>query len=193
MCWNAEVSFQSFLVGILAIGLGAYRNAPIPVLLFSLSIVLMQFIEYIVWSNYDNKDINRQASFAAAGLLWLQPIASILTLPASSTRTTALGAYTGLSLLSTLIGGDKDYSMTRAPNGHLAWNWLEKDWKTAISLGVYFVFLLAPLLMSKKFVLLGLALGTLLISLFTYWKDNTWGSMWCWIVNIIAVLSIARV
>ena len=136
MCWNAEVSFQSFLVGILAIGLGAYRNTPIPVLLFCLSIVLMQFIEFVVWSNYENKDINRQASLAAAGLLWLQPIASILTLPPSGTRTAALGAYGGLSLLSALIGKDRDYSMTRAPNGHLAWNWLEKDWKTATGLAV---------------------------------------------------------
>lgn len=188
MCWNAEVSLQSFLVGILAIGLGAYRNTPFPVLFFCLTIVLMQLIEYFVWSGYDN----RQASLAAAGLLWVQPIASILTLPASPTRTMALGAYGVLSLLSTLLGKDRDYSMTRAPNGHLAWNWLEKDWKTALSLVVYFVFLLAPLLMSKKFILLGLALGTLAISLFTYWKDNTWGSMWCWIVNIIAILSIAR-
>lgn len=192
MCWNAEVSLQSFVVGILAIGLGAYRNTPIPVLLFCLSIVLMQFIEYIVWSNYDNKEINRGASIAAAGLLWVQPIASILTLPPSMTRTVALGAYTGLSLLGALLGADRDYSMTRAPNGHLAWNWLEKDWKTAMSLMVYFVFLLAPLLISQKFVLLGLALGTLAVSLFTYWRDNTWGSMWCWIVNVIAILSIAR-
>jgi hypothetical protein len=188
MCWNAEVSLQSFLVGILAIGLGAYRNTPFPVLLFALTIVLMQFIEYLVWSGYDN----RQASIAAAGLLWVQPIASILTLPASPIRTMALGSYGLLSLVGGLLGTERDYSMTRAPNGHLAWNWLEKDWKTALSLTVYFIFLLAPLLMTKKFVLLGLALGTLAISLFTYWKDNTWGSMWCWIVNIIAIGSVVK-
>jgi len=192
MCWNAEVSLQSFLVGILAIGLGAYRNTPVPVLLFALTIVLMQFIEYVVWSNYGNAEINRQASMAATGLLWVQPIASMLTLPDSALRTTALGAYTGLSLLGGVFGQDRDYSMTRAPNGHLAWNWLGKDQKTAMSLAVYFVFLLAPLVVAKKFLLLGVALGTLAVSLLTFWRDNTWGSMWCWIVNIIAILSVAR-
>ena len=192
MCWNADVSLKSFWIGILAIALGAYRGTSIPVLFFCLTIVLMQLIEFVVWTYIDNKDVNRQASLAAAALLWVQPVASILTLPASSTRTLALGAYGLLSLVSGLLGKERDYSMTRAPNGHLAWNWLEKDVTSSLSLTVYFLFLLTPLLVSKNFVLLGLALATLAASLYTFWKDNTWGSMWCWIVNAIAVLSIAR-
>jgi hypothetical protein len=189
MCWNAEVSLQSFLVGLASIGIGALRDVSFPVLLFALTIVLMQLIEYIVWSNYENKDINRQASLAARALLWTQPVASILT---TQTPGPLLFAYFVTTLLVSFLGPERDYSMTRAPNGHLAWNWLTKEPSTYLSLAVYFVFLLVPLVLTKSFTLLAMALATLAVSLYTFWKDNTWGSMWCWMVNGIAVVSLLR-
>jgi hypothetical protein len=189
MCWNAEVSLQSFLVGLASIGIGALRGASFPVLLFALTIVFMQLIEYIVWSNYENKEINRQASLAARALLWTQPIASILTTQSPGPM---LVAYFVTTLLVSFLGPERDYSMTRAPNGHLAWNWLTKEPSTYLSLAVYFVFLLLPLIMSRSFLLLGLSLGTLAVSLYTFWKDNTWGSMWCWMINWVAVASLLK-
>jgi hypothetical protein len=80
MCWNAEVSFQSFLIGIGAIGIAYQKGLSFPTTLFSLTIVLMQLVEGIVWTYYENKTVNFLASVAAASLLWLQPVASILTL-----------------------------------------------------------------------------------------------------------------
>jgi hypothetical protein len=184
MCWNAEVSLQSFLLGLAAIGIGVQRGIPLPVLFFSLTIVLMQLIEYIVWSY---PELNKEASIAAIGLLWLQPVASILTI---STPEPLLLSYAGISVLGALVGSEKDYSMTKAPNGHLSWNWLTKEPSTYAALAVYFLFLLIPLVLSRNLVLLSLALGTLGVSVYTYWKDNTWGSMWCWIVNILVVGSM---
>lgn len=184
MCWSAEVSLQSFLLGLAAIGIGIQRAIPLPVLFFSLTIVLMQLIEYVVWSY---PELNKEASIAAVGLLWLQPIASILTI---STPEPLLLSYAGLSVLGTLLGPAKNYSMTKAPNGHLSWNWLTKEPSTYVALAVYFLFLLLPLVLSRSFVLLSLALATLGVSLYSYWKDNTWGSMWCWVVNTLVVGSM---
>jgi len=187
MCWNAEVSLKSFIIGLAGIGYGAYLGISLPILIFCFTIVAMQFIEYIVWSYYDDEDINRKASIAAATLLWLQPIASILLLPNPST---ALLAYIPLSIVGHIITTKKDYSMKRAENGHLAWNFLTKDIQTYISLAVYFIFLFGPILATQNKELLAISIALLSFSVYTYWKSNTWGSMWCWLVNGIVLLLV---
>ena len=183
MCWSAEVSLKSFLIGILSIGIGYMFHLPISLLFFCTTIVLMQLIEYIVWTHYDNKNINRQASIAAVTLLFLQPIASIMTL--QTNKIPMLISYLVLSLLSLLLFSDTDMSMKRAANGHLAWNWLQQTPQTILSLTIYFIFLFVPLLLKKNIELLFIAMITLAASLYSYLKDNTWGSMWCWIVNLL--------
>jgi hypothetical protein len=177
MCWNAGVSLQSFLVGLSAIGIGALKGVPISVLFFLFTISLMQLIEYAVWSElYDNRTL----SILASWLLWLQPVASISLLSDSSLRNAFLAIYAVLSGLVGDVWLKDNYSMTRAPNGHLQWNWIPANFAR---LAVYFVFLFVPALLIGQFSYAMIAAITLGISLFTYWKDNTWGSMWCWIIN----------
>jgi hypothetical protein len=190
MCWNAEVSLQSFLIGFTAIFIANQKGLSLPITIFCLTIVFMQLIEYFVWTYYDNPTVNFTASLAAAGLLWLQPIASMLTLE-SNQMIPFIQAYVGLSFLAFLlprkIPYEERYTMKRAENGHLQWNWLQKDVQTTISLVLYFIFLLTPLLLRKQYTLLSITLMTLAISLFTFYKDNTWGSMWCWIINYLVI------
>lgn len=183
MCWNAEVSLKSFLIGTISIGIGFLFNLSSPLLFFCTTIVLMQLIEYIVWTHYDNKKINRQASIAAVILLFLQPIASIMTL--QTYKVPMLISYLILSILSFVLFPETDFTMERAANGHLAWNWLQQTPQTIFSLTIYFIFLLVPLLLNKNIELLLIAILTLMASLYSYLKDNTWGSMWCWIVNLL--------
>jgi hypothetical protein len=191
MCWNAEVSLQSFLIGITAVFFANQKGLPLPTTLFCLTIVFMQLIEYFVWTYYDNPTVNFTASLSASFLLWLQPLASILTLQTKWIIEILL-LYVGLSGIGFLLFTDFDnlrniYQMKRGENGHLQWNWLQKDTKTTVSLVFYFVFLLTPLLLRKEFTLLGITLSTLGLSLYSFYKDNTWGSMWCWLVNYIVV------
>jgi hypothetical protein len=192
MCWNAEVSLNSFLFGILAIIIGIFFKMSFSVLIFCLTIVLMQFIEYIVWSNYDNDDVNQMASIAAAYLLWLQPIASIFTLPTLNLQTVFLIAYFLITMTGSFFVNKKEYAMKRAPNGHLEWKWIKKDTSTYISLAIYFIFLLSPLFIAGNIELLVLAITTLLLSIYSFWKENTWGSMWCWIVNVLVLLIVGK-
>jgi len=196
MCWNAEVSLKTFIIGIVGIGVAAFLGMSLPVILFFLTIVFMQLVEYIVWTYYDDEDVNYKATLAAAALLWLQPIASILLIPSSSLKIAMLSIYTTLSILYTLIMPnimDKThYSMKRAANGHLSWKFLPKEPRTYLLLAVYFFFLFVPIIFNKNLDLLAIAATTLGLSLFSYWRDNTWGSMWCWIVNGIVLLAVGK-
>lgn len=193
MCWNAEVSLQSFLMGMSFIGIGAYLDVSLPILFFCLTIVFMQLIEYIVWSNYEDPEVNRQASISAFLLLALQPIASIMTVSKMEIRNALVGSYIILSLfVGFLFPREYEFRMERAANGHLSWKWLTKEKSTYVALLVYFIFLFAPLLMNREYSLLSLSFFTLTLSLYSYWKENTWGSMWCWIVNGIVPFSIAN-
>ena len=85
------------------------------------------------------------------------------------------------------------YRMYKAPNGHLVWNWIQPDIYTAIGLTIYFIFLLGPIILTKKWDSIFIVLLTLLLSVYTYYKYNTWGSMWCWIVSIIVIVICAQI
>jgi len=192
MCWNAEVSIQSFGIGLLGIFLAAMTGTSVPTIIFYTTIVFMQLIEYIVWTYGADPEINFYASLGGAGLLMLQPIASILTVDSKSTRLTMLIAYLILGAITHVIDQDgrslrERYRIEAGPSGnapHLIWKWLiPVPWK---SLLVYFIFLIGPLLITKQFDLTVLILITLGFSIYSFGKG--WGSMWCWIVNGMVVI-----
>lgn len=192
MCWNAEISLQTFFIGILALTVGWVYGLSIPVLFFCLTIVLMQLVEFIVWKNYGNDRVNRQASYAAAALLAIQPVASILTFISNTSRLPLLFAYLITAAIIQIFDHSRDYSMTVAPNGHLAWNWLDKTPTSFLNLAIYLFFLFLPLVLNQHWELLGLAGVTLVVSLFTFWQSNTWGSLWCWLVNGLVLLTVGK-
>jgi hypothetical protein len=191
MCWNATVSLQSFALGSLAILVGIHQQLDPTLLFFCATITVMQAIEAIAWSfPYETNPLpNELASRAAALLLWIQPLASIQTLrgtPFATYRIPLSATYTALSLLSHLLRPvpPSAYQM-RPKKAHLQWVWIP-DHLTP-SLLVYFAFLLLPLFLNPNPLLLFVVLATLGVTLYAYQTDNTWGSLWCWLVNGIAV------
>ena len=191
MCWNAEVSIQSFGIGLLAIFLLTMTGTSVPTIIFYTTIVFMQLIEYIVWTYGSDPEINFYASLGGAGLLMLQPIASIMA--AGSMKLPLLIAYAILGLIAHVMDQDgrslrERYRIEAGPSGdapHLIWKWLlPVPW---FSLAVYFIFLIGPLLITKQYDLTALVFLTLGFSIYSFGKG--WGSMWCWIVNGMAVIS----
>lgn len=191
MCWNASVSLNTFLIGIIGITIGVYSGMSLPVAFFCFSIALIQLIEYFVWTYYDNKVVNYWASVAASSLLWVQPIASISMVGNAGLRNAMLLSYGLLSFVGQFFEKDKkNYSMTRAPNGHLSWNWMKPV--SFSKLVVYMIFLFVPIFITKNYDIAALALGTLGVSIYSYWRENTWGSMWCWIANGLVLMIIGQ-
>jgi hypothetical protein len=196
MCWNAEVSIQSFGIGLLGIFLAAMTGTSVPTIIFYTTIVFMQLIEYIVWTYGSDPEINFYASLGGAGLLMLQPIASILTVAHVPMRSMLLIAYVILGVITHVMDQDgrslrERYRIEAGPSGdapHLIWKWLLPiPWK---SLLVYFIFLIGPLLITKQFDLTVLVFLTLGFSIYSFGKG--WGSMWCWIVNGMVVMGALK-
>ena len=171
MCWNAEVSIQSFGIGLLGIFLAAMTGTSVPTIIFYTTIVFMQLVEYIVWTYGSDPEINFYASLGGAGLLMLQPIASILTVGSQSTRLMMLISYVILGMITHVMDQDgrslrERYRIEAGPSGD------------------------TPLLITKQFDLTALVFLTLGFSIYSFGKG--WGSMWCWIVNGMVVMGALK-
>jgi hypothetical protein len=93
--------------------------------------------------------------------------------------------------LVAFMSSKTDYSIHKAPNGHLVWDWLS-SWPTWYwAFWVLCVF--SILLHMKSYNMFMFYLITLSISYYTYSSSGTSGSMWCWIANILAFFWIAKV
>ena len=187
MCWNADVSMKSFIIGLTAIIAGALAGISTPLLLFYSTIVCMQLVEYIVWTNINDKNVIFNVSIAAVLLLWLQPIFAMLTM--NNYKMISIIAYCIIGLLYTLYDRHTlNLQMYPGNDGHLVWNWLEGN----RGLWIYFIFLLIPVFFMVSKEMIALILLTLFASLYGYYTTNTWGSMWCWLVNGLVVLACIK-
>jgi len=191
MCWNATVSLNTFLFSFFAVNFAYFNNIiNIYEYLFFYSFISMQLIEYFTWKHLHNKKINRLLSQSGMLLVFMQPLFFIL-IPNNvkfNIKATLITLYViFLVFLGYLI--KYDYSMVKAPNGHLAWNWLNVP---VFYIFIWLTFLLVILLYAKKYILFAINALIFLAIYYTYYKTNTWGSLWCWIANGLAVLLIIR-
>ena len=149
MCWNADVSLKSFIIGLTAIIAGTAVGISTPVLLFYSTIVCMQLVEYVVWTNINDKNVIFNASIAAVILLWLQPIFAMLTM--NNYKMIAIITYCIIGLLYRLYDNwEINLQMYPGNDGHLVWKWLEGN----RGLWIYFLFLLTPVffMVSKEMI-----------------------------------------
>lgn len=199
MCWNATVSLNTFLIGLFAITLSIINKThPWYFLLFFMSFILMQLIEFFIWTFYDNRKLNSYFTFAGLILVLLQPIAASFLLYKDHRLMMKylLVAYLIFALIGLLfIIPDKpivDVVYSRVgKDGHLIWSWI--DTITTYLLTVYTIFFFIPLYFSGNKWIFVLAAVTLLFSLYFYHKNRTWGSMWCWTANIVSIIIIIKI
>jgi hypothetical protein len=191
MCWNAEVSLNTFIFGLIsaAIVLAINKNE-IKLVLILLSVTSMQLLEYFVWRNINNKEVIKFLSLIGMGIILLQLIfinsfnlkgnerIIILTLIFLST----------LFALNHIINNDK-LKMEKAKNGHLMWHWTDIPLPLLIIILSFYLY--AGI--RNKDILFIFTFITLSISLFSYYKYKTWGSMWCYISNFFWLILIAKV
>ena len=191
MCWNATVSLNTFLFSLFGTSFAYFNNViNIYECLFFYSFISMQLVEYFTWKHLNNKKINRLLSQLGMLLIFMQPILFIL-IPNNVKFNVKAPLITLYVIFLVFLGFliKYDYSMVKAPNGHLAWNWLKVP---VFYIFIWITFLLVILLYAKKYILFAIYLLIFLAIYYTYYKTNTWGSLWCWIANGLALLLIMR-
>lgn len=58
MCWNAEISLNTFIFAIFSMIMVIMLNkVEFKIILFVFSVSLMQLLEYYTWNNINNKEI----------------------------------------------------------------------------------------------------------------------------------------
>ena len=191
MCWNERVSLNTFLFSLFGVNFAYFNNVINGYeYLFCYSFISMQLLEYFTWKYFNNKKINRLLSQLGLFLIFMQPLLFIL-IPDNldaSIKASLIACY----LLFWFCFGmfiNVDFSMVKAPNGHLAWNWLNVPPPYIFT---WLLFLLVVLLYIKKYILFTIHVIVFLAIYYTYYKTNTWGSLWCWISNMIAGFLILR-
>lgn len=203
MCWNKEVSLNTFLFSSFVLLLIIYNNKytqykikelnNIWVYLFFVSFILMQLIEYFIWKNIDRPFYNKMFTIAAFILLFLQPIASNMLIKDRLIQRPLLFLYLFLFIPFIIYRlRTKNMNSSVSKLGHLYWNMLfDTNRIDNLLLLLWFVFFLFPLFYQRS--LYGFMFGfiTLLIIIYNYYKDGTIGSMWCWIVNSIMIFYAA--
>jgi len=192
MCWNEEVSLNTFIFGIvsaaivLAINKNEFSNV-----LFLLSVTFMQLIEYFAWRNIHNKEAIKFISICGMVLILLQLIILNTFNLQGNERIIILIILFITSLLALIhIVKNNKLQMNKAINGHLAWHWVDLPIPLLIVLLSLYLY---SAIRNKEIIILFLIIILLSISLFSYYKYKTWGSMWCYISNIFWLVLIAKV
>ena len=192
MCWNERVSLNTFLFSLFGISFAYFNNVINSyIFLHLLSFNSMQLLEYFTWKHLNNIKINRLLSQLGLFIIFIQPILSIMSSYSSNKKlkTILITLYLVFAIFCAAYF-PIDFSMEKASNGHLAWNWLQ--FPTPI-IFIWGAFSFGLLLYRKKYIIFAIHLIIFLAIYYTYYTTHTWGSLWCWISNLIAIQLIIQV
>lgn len=164
----------------------------IPEVLYMQSFISMQLLEYFIWSKtFDN----RVLSIVGLLLVLSQPVFAILAIKQNHVKYIPW-LLVGYAFVLTVVllyvkpWGSINFTTSPGPNGHLAWYWL--DFPIAFLL-VWLLFLVIRYVLQQQWGSLLFTLVSFFVSLILYHKTKTWGSMWCWFANSIAILILIQV
>ena len=191
MCWNANVSINTYIFGLFAC-LFALLNKKINItrFLFAQSWMSIQLIEYFIWSKTFSNRLLSQIAFV---IIFSQPLFSILSI--SNHTNVKYLTLVGYLLFMVFIMILKpwstiDFTTVQATNGHLSWKWLDYS---KITILIWFLFLSIKLVVNKNLYILSLVTISAIVTYVLYSKTLTWGSLWCWLINIFSLILIATV
>lgn len=216
MCINAEVSLATFITSSAMAGYLWYRNDKLnndrPLAIWIFVIAMMQFFEYIMWTNMKSHSFVSKLSLI---FILLQPLSLALALYYYDSYNDFMykGIPIGKYLLWTIIimssikllyatyysfieKGNEKWTSIKGPNCHLVWDFV-KNYNELPFLAKPDKFYLTPLLI-VPLLMNPLLPNGIIYSIFGfitfhlsryiyYWE---WGSIWCWMVNIIGIFAI---
>lgn len=206
MCWNKDVSLNTFLfvcLGVLFIGYtNTFTKYKTPFFddIYGYLIVLgfssIQLFEYFVWSNLKNPTKNAFLSKIGLSIIFAQPVTTLIAINDMSVRNAMLMYY---GLLVALFIAYKNvfnpfvFTTTVAKNGHLAWNWLKLTGFEQLFAFAWVFFYLFRSYFNKQYIWAGMIAISFLVMYYLYLRDGTWGSMWCWFGNFLILYYLINV
>ena len=189
MCWNASVSLNTYIFGLFA-SLFSYYNGfgNILSVIFYQSFIIMQLLEYFIWTKtFSNKLLSQIALF----VILCQPIFNIIkieTYPKAIPYLLAAYLIFIIILYTLIIPIDTiNFSTVPSKNGHLSWKWL--NWNIYI-IFIWYTFLSTRWIIDKMYTIFIVISVLLIITLILYKETNTFGSMWCWVANVLSIYLI---
>jgi hypothetical protein len=195
MCWNADISLNTFVFACLALVFiwiantftkyksRSFENKFMYALLFA--VASMQLVEYFLWKNLKNSARNLMLSRTAITLIVAQHLLVMAMIPNRNTRFYMYLAYAFAILLFYYFKYPSVSVKTSvAKNGHLCWEWMNFKGLDLLWVWVGLLFYLVPALLIGDFLFIFFNCLLFAVSLFYYAKFNTFGTVWCWAVNL---------
>lgn len=194
MCYNAPVSFTTFVIGIYIAYEIWVRNAKDAYnknydywnALFVVSFISMQFAEGLAWLNYDI------ARYLIVYIVTLQPIIqSFGNAYFNGQKIFYIPVLIGI-LFILLIRVPENIGV--GPNGHLDWSLrFDNIWSYSLYFIFYYGFMLIPLFwqipITRFYPLIIYGVGTLLWTNYNYKATGEFSSMWCFLAIGYAILA----
>ena len=191
MCWNEEVSLNTFLYGTISAIIVIFLNKiPIRTILLVYTVSLIQLMEYFTWKNINNKEVIHYLSISGIFILLLQ----VLLISNNNLKNKEkLFSYIIIFILTIIIFyynfQNYKFHMEKGENGHLKWLWVDfPDYFLLLGLILW----IYPPIRNKNYISLLFIITTILISYYYYYKYKTWGSMWCYIGNVFWILLLIK-
>ena len=188
MCWNAEVSLNTFIFGMISmIIVIIFNKISYKIILFTLTLTLIQLLEYYTWKNIDNIDIIYNLSIIGYLIISIQLIILNYAFLNNKDKLVALIILIILLIYIFIYNYQNNkFNMEIGENKHLIWNWIDIPIPILIIIMVFYIY---PAI-TYNYISFVTMLIILLPSLYYYYKYKTWGTMWCYYSNIIWIILI---
>jgi hypothetical protein len=203
MCWNQYVSLNTFVFSAFALLLIVYNNKYSPYKIeelnsvyayfFLMSFFTMQLIEFFLWRNLNDKSLNKLFSILGALLLLFQPVASLMLVKDIDLRNKLVMLYS-IPAFSYFIYKvtTRDFLTEVTRSGHLKWDWIHLNGNKQILFIGWLFFLFFSILYNKLYLGFTYTVALLLISLYSYTKEGSFGSLWCWSINSVMLFYVIK-
>ena len=186
MCWNADVSIKTWLFAITIFIIGFMYGFPLRKLIFILIFSNIQLIEYFLWKNLGNKELNEFYSKIGFANISLEPIGACLMIDNIQLRIFSIIIYSIFLLIYLYLYGNKiNYSTTQTRTGFLYWNSLQLEGFYIYYVILWFLFFLGGVLLSKDIVIIIVTFSTLFYTIYNKYYHRSLPSYWCSISNIL--------
>jgi len=207
MCWNENVSLNTFVFSTLTLlfiwynnkytqyKINEFKNGYCYLVLFSFS--FMQFIEYFLWKSIHTKNIEMNKTFSALGLILVrivQPLSILLLIPKMYNTLKYLLFILYFSVLIIVYTykyfyNPVDFKTTIDKNDSLNWKWVYLQNYERIVFVIYMLIFLTLFLTYPVYAFF--------VSLFLLYSviiyKNSFGSMWCFLTNSIFIWFLFKI